>query len=43
MRNALSGKDLANFQALARQYRIQLKNAPQVPQVAKKDASRDNL
>jgi len=43
MRNALSGKDLTNFQALVRQYRTQLKSAPQVPQVAKKDSAKDNL
>jgi murein DD-endopeptidase MepM/ murein hydrolase activator NlpD len=43
MRNALSGKDLANFQVLVRQYRAQLKNAPQVPQVAKKDPTKDNF
>jgi murein DD-endopeptidase MepM/ murein hydrolase activator NlpD len=43
MRATLSGKDLANFQALVRQYRGQLKNAPQAPKVAKKDSGNDNL
>jgi len=43
MRNALSGKDLTNFQVLVRQYRTQLKSAPQVPQVAKKDSAKSNL
>ena len=43
MRAALSGKDLANFQALVRQYRGQLKSAPQVPKMARKDSGGDNL
>ncbi len=40
MRGTVSGKDAARFQALARQYLAQMKNAPVAAEVAKKSAQK---